>query len=77
MSALVDDCIGRGKTVMEGGAIYNFTGPQAFGNVDTGGAIYCIKQQQLWKVFPYLLKIVWNLSSTQLFRRFLQKKDLT
>ena len=44
MSALVDDCIGRGKTVMEGGAIYNFTGPQAFGNVDTGDAIYCIKK---------------------------------
>ena len=44
MSAFVDDCIGRGKTVMEGGAIYNFTGPQAFGNVDTGDAIYCIKK---------------------------------
>ena len=44
MSALVDDCIGRGKTVMEGGAIYNFTGPQAFGNVDTGDAIYAIKK---------------------------------
>ena len=29
---------------MEGGAIYNFTGPQAFGNVDTGDAIYCIKK---------------------------------
>ncbi|MDO4975938.1 MAG: pyruvate formate lyase family protein, partial [Eubacteriales bacterium] len=44
MSALVEDCIGRGKTVMEGGAIYNFTGPQAFGNVDTGDAIYCIQK---------------------------------
>ena len=44
MSALVDDCIKRGKTVMEGGAIYNFTGPQAFGNVDTGDAMYAIKK---------------------------------
>ena len=44
MSALVDDCIKRGKTVMEGGAIYNFTGPQAFGNVDTGDALYCIQK---------------------------------
>ncbi len=44
MSALEDDCIGRGKTVMEGGAIYNFTGPQAFGNVDTGDAIYAIQK---------------------------------
>ncbi|MCI5597456.1 MAG: glycyl radical protein [Lachnospiraceae bacterium] len=44
MSALVEDCLGRGKTVMEGGAIYNFTGPQAFGNVDTGDAIYAIQK---------------------------------
>jgi formate C-acetyltransferase len=44
MSALVDDCIARGKTVMEGGAHYNFTGPQAFGNIDTGDAIYCLQK---------------------------------
>ena len=25
-SALVDDCLGRGKSMQEGGAIYNFTG---------------------------------------------------
>ena len=30
-SCLVDDCIKRGKSVQEGGAIYNFTGPQGFG----------------------------------------------
>ena len=36
LSALVDDCIGRGKSLQEGGAIYNFTGPQAFGIADTG-----------------------------------------
>ena len=39
MSALVDDCIGRGKSVQEGGAIYNFTGPQAFGVADSGDSI--------------------------------------
>ncbi|MEE1227460.1 MAG: glycyl radical protein [Lachnospiraceae bacterium] len=44
MSALVDDCIARGKTVMEGGAHYNFTGPQAFGNIDTGDAVYAIRK---------------------------------
>ena len=60
MSALVDDCIGRGKTVMEGGAIYNFTGPQAFGNVDTGDAIYCIKKH----VFEDKdLTMLWNITS--------------
>ncbi len=44
MSALVDDCIGRGKTVQEGGAIYNFTGPQAFGVADSGDSMYAIKK---------------------------------
>lgn len=44
MSALVDDCISRGKTVQEGGAIYNFTGPQAFGVADSGDSMYAIKK---------------------------------
>ncbi len=44
MSAMVDDCIGRGKTVMEGGAIYNFTGPQAFGIIDTGDSVYAMQK---------------------------------
>lgn len=45
LSALVDDCIGRGKSVQEGGAIYNFTGPQAFGVADTGDSVYAIQKQ--------------------------------
>jgi len=44
LSAMVDDCIGRGKTVQEGGAIYNFTGPQAFGVADTGDSVYAIQK---------------------------------
>ncbi len=44
LSALVDDCIGRGISVQEGGAIYNFTGPQAFGVADSGDSIYAIKK---------------------------------
>jgi len=44
LSALVEDCIGRGKSVQEGGAIYNFTGPQAFGVADTGDSVYAIKK---------------------------------
>ena len=44
MSALVDDCIKRGKTCQEGGAIYNFTGPQAFGVADSGDSLYAIKK---------------------------------
>jgi formate C-acetyltransferase len=44
LSAMVDDCIGRGKSVQEGGAIYNFTGPQAFGIADTGDSVYAIQK---------------------------------
>lgn len=44
MSAMVDDCIKVGKTAQEGGAIYNFTGPQAFGVADSGDSLYAIKK---------------------------------
>lgn len=44
LSAMVDDCIGRGKSVQEGGAIYNFTGPQAFGVADSGDSMYAIQK---------------------------------
>ncbi|MFM2479919.1 glycyl radical protein [Celerinatantimonas sp. YJH-8] len=44
LSAMVDDCIGRGLTVQEGGAIYNFTGPQAFGIADSGDSIYAMQK---------------------------------
>lgn len=42
MSALVDNCIKNGKSVQEGGAKYNFTGPQAFGVADSGDSMYAI-----------------------------------
>lgn len=44
LSALVDDCIGNGKSVQNGGARYNFTGPQAFGISDSGDSIYAIQK---------------------------------
>jgi formate C-acetyltransferase len=44
LSAMVEDCIGRGKSLQEGGAIYNFTGPQAFGVADTGDSMYAIQK---------------------------------
>ena len=44
LSALVDDCIGRGISVQEGGAIYNFTGPQAFGVADSGDSLCAINK---------------------------------
>ena len=44
LSCLVDDCIKRGKTTEEGGAIYNFTGPQCFGIANVSDSLYAIKQ---------------------------------
>ena len=43
-SCMVDDCIGRGKSLQEGGAIYNFTGPQGFGIANVTDAMYAIKK---------------------------------
>ena len=41
---MIEDCIGRGKTVQEGGAIYNFTGPQGFGIANMADSLYVIKK---------------------------------
>ncbi len=43
-SCMVEDCIGRGKSLQEGGAIYNFTGPQGFGIANMADALYAIKR---------------------------------
>lgn len=44
LSCMVDDCMKRGKTVQEGGAIYNFTGPQGFGIANMADSLYAIKK---------------------------------
>ena len=44
LSSMVEDCIGRGKTVQEGGAIYNFTGPQGFGIANMADSLYAIRK---------------------------------
>lgn len=44
ISAMVNDCIGRGISIEEGGALYNFTGPQAFGVSDAGDSLYAIQK---------------------------------
>lgn len=43
LSGMIEDCIGRGKSVQEGGAIYNFTGPQGFGIANMTDALYAVK----------------------------------
>lgn len=42
-SCMVEDCIKRGKSLQEGGAVYNFTGPQGFGIANMTDALYAIK----------------------------------
>lgn len=43
LSGLVDDCIGKGRSLQDGGAVYNFTGPQAFGVADCGDSLYAVQ----------------------------------
>ncbi|WP_410514589.1 glycyl radical protein [Paenibacillus sp. BR2-3] len=43
LSSMVYDCIGRGKSLQEGGAFYNFTGPQGVGVANVADAMQAIK----------------------------------
>ena len=43
-SCMVSDCMARGKSLQEGGAIYNFTGPQGFGIANVADAMFAIKK---------------------------------
>lgn len=44
LSCMVDDCMKAGKTVQEGGAVYNFTGPQGFGVANMADSLYAVKK---------------------------------
>lgn len=44
LSSMVDDCIGKGKSLQEGGAVYNFTGPQGVGVANVGDSLMAIKK---------------------------------
>ena len=43
-SSMVADCIGRGKSLQEGGAVYNFTGPQGFGIANNTDGLVAVRQ---------------------------------
>lgn len=43
-SCMVDDCMKRGKSVQEGGAVYNFTGPQGFGIANMADSLFAIRK---------------------------------
>ena len=53
-SSMVDDCIGRGKSLQEGGAIYNFTGPKGFGVANIADSMYAIREL-VFKTHKYTL----------------------
>jgi formate C-acetyltransferase len=44
LSSMVDDCIARGKAVEEGGAVYNFSGPQGVGVANMADSLAAIKK---------------------------------
>ena len=44
VSLLVDDCIKRGKTIKEGGAIYDYLAPQFIGVANLGNCLAAVKQ---------------------------------
>ncbi len=44
LSSMVDDCLDRGLSVQEGGAHYNFTGPQGFGIANNADGLYAIRE---------------------------------
>ncbi len=44
LSSLVDDCIAEGRSLQEGGAHYNFTGPQGVGVANAGDSLTAVKK---------------------------------
>ncbi len=44
LSSLVEDCIAEGRSLQEGGAHYNFTGPQGVGVANAGDSLAAIKK---------------------------------
>lgn len=44
LSCTIDDCISRGKDVIEGGAIYNYTGPQGLGTGTVADSLAAVKK---------------------------------
>ena len=44
VSCLVDDCIDRGKTMKEGGAVYDYCGPLYVGMANVGNTLAALKK---------------------------------
>ncbi len=55
LSTMVDNCMKSGKSVQEGGAVYNFTGPQGFGIANVTDSLWAINEL-VFKSHKYTLK---------------------
>ena len=44
LSCMIADCLKEGKSVQEGGAVYNFTGPQGFGIANMADGLFAIRK---------------------------------
>ena len=44
LSCMIDDCLKEGKSVQEGGAVYNFTGPQGFGIANMADGLFAVRK---------------------------------
>ena len=63
-SCMVDDCLNRGLSVQEGGAVYNFTGPQGFGIANMADSLYAIRklvyEDKKVSMEEYKQALAWN-----------------
>ncbi|MCD8073802.1 MAG: glycyl radical protein [Lachnospiraceae bacterium] len=63
-SCLVDDCLKSGKSLQEGGARYNFTGPQGFGIANIADSFYAIRtlvyEQKKFTMQELKEALAWN-----------------
>lgn len=64
LSSMVDNCMQSGLSVQEGGAVYNFTGPQGFGIANMADALYAIKilvfEQKKYSMEDFRDALIWN-----------------
>ena len=63
-SCMVDDCLSRGLSVQEGGAVYNFTGQQGFGIANMADSLYAIRklvyEDKKVSMEEYKQALAWN-----------------
>ena len=74
-SCMVDDCLSRGLSVQEGGAVYNFTGPQGFGIANMADSLYAIRklvyEDKKVSMEEYKQALAWNYDKVWISSPFL------